>query len=63
MTDELPLEFLPLNARRILWEEYGVVLPGFSGDDAIDALRLHALENRRREVENRKMNNRLTQNG
>lgn len=63
MTDELPLEFLPLNARRILWEEYGVVLPGFDGDDALDALRLHRLESKRKEVEDRKMKNKLGTNG
>ena len=43
-TDELPPFFAHLAIRRLLWQEYGVSLPGFSGDDAMDAVTLHAAE-------------------
>lgn len=49
------MEFLSLNARRVLWQEYGVVVPGFDGEDAINAIILHGAEVKRREREQRRI--------
>jgi hypothetical protein len=43
-----------LETRELLWTKYGVVLPGFDGDDAILALIVNGLKSKRQEYLNRK---------
>lgn len=52
--DELPYELVPISVRRLLWKEYGIVLPDFTGDDAIDALILNDAEKQREQELERK---------
>lgn len=51
-TDEIPLRFAGLQVRRLLYKDYGIVLPGFDGDDALDAMVWNQVENKRQEIIN-----------
>jgi hypothetical protein len=46
-TDEYPSWALPLIYRRLLWQEYGVSLPGFDFEDMMLAFRLRSMEAQR----------------
>lgn len=59
----MPLEFAAMNARRILWQDYGIVVPGFDGEDALDALIWHNVETQRQEEQQRKLNNQIRRSG
>ncbi len=48
------MELMPLTARSILWKEYGIVLPNFDGDDAVNAIIKHSMETKRQEYENKR---------
>lgn len=56
LSDEVPAEFTAVNARRVIWKESGVVLPGFDGDDALLLLQLVSIEGKRRQRDAEKAN-------
>jgi hypothetical protein len=47
-SDEYPGWALPLIYRRMLWQQYGVVMPDFDFQELLNAIRLYGLENERR---------------
>ena len=47
-SDEPPDWALPLVYRRMLWKEYGIVVPDFMFSDFVDAIHFHGMEAERR---------------